>query len=48
MRCFSYELLLVLSKFVIFKAVAFLKPIFLLVLEKSGILEFDGGVYGIA
>ena len=45
MRCFSYELLLVLSKFVIFKAVAFLKPIFLLVLEKSGILEFDGGVF---
>lgn len=45
MRCFYYELLLVLSKFVIFKAVAFLKPIFLLVLEKSGILEFDGGVF---
>ncbi len=37
--------MLVLSKFVIFKAVAFLKPIFLLVLEKSGILEFDGGVF---
>lgn len=45
MRCFYHELLLVLSKFVIFKAVAFLKPIFLLVLEKSGILEFDGGVF---
>lgn len=45
MRCFFYELLLVLSKFVIFKAVAFLKPIFLLVLEKSGILKFDGGVF---